>query len=60
MKERQEDVAHSLDTKLAHLKATEDADPLWWGKAEGESIIHWTFQSFGSEGRSRALPLGFF
>ena len=60
LKERQEDVDHSPNTHLACLNATEDADPLWWGKAGGESVIHWAFQSFGWEGRSYALTLGFF
>lgn len=46
MKESQEDVAHSCDTNIAHLKATKDSDPLWW-KKQDESIIHLAFYGFG-------------
>lgn len=39
MKESQEDVAHSCDTNLTHLKTTEDSDPFWWEKQDDRQLF---------------------
>lgn len=50
MKESQEDVSHSCDNNLAHLKTTEDSDPFWWKEQDDSQLFIGLFKAL-AEGK---------